>query len=205
MLLTVVKGATSFQHLRTVEGVEHPTFKTACLALGLLADDQEWIQCLDEARVMQTGSQLHSLFAIILTNCNPTFPEQLWERFKNHICDDLAHRLQQHHHEEDPPEERVWDYGLFLIDKLLQWQGKSLRDFPPMPLPIGNWEAQADGNRFIAEQQYDLEEQTRVYQRDLALLNAEQRSAHDQIIDSAEQGDGRVFFLNGPAGTGKSL
>ena len=49
LLLTVVKGPTSFENLRTVSGVVYDTFKSACVARGLLEDDEEWIQCLREA------------------------------------------------------------------------------------------------------------------------------------------------------------
>jgi hypothetical protein len=42
MLLNCVKGATSYEHLQTVDGREHDTFKDACIAMGLLADDNEW-------------------------------------------------------------------------------------------------------------------------------------------------------------------
>ena len=56
LLLTSVRGATSFEDLYTFEGVHHPYFKDACIAHGLLEDDHEWHQCLDEARHMQVGS-----------------------------------------------------------------------------------------------------------------------------------------------------
>jgi len=42
ILLDVVRGARSFKHLRSVDGVTQPTFKLACLAMGLLGDDNEW-------------------------------------------------------------------------------------------------------------------------------------------------------------------
>ena len=44
LLLTVVKGATSFDDLRRVPGYQNlfPTFHAACLAQGLLQDDGEW-------------------------------------------------------------------------------------------------------------------------------------------------------------------
>ena len=66
LLLTVVKGATSFEVLQTYNGVTYPTFRQACLACGLLADDNEWHQCLTEAAMMATGYQLRMLFATIL-------------------------------------------------------------------------------------------------------------------------------------------
>jgi hypothetical protein len=46
LLLTAVKGATSFEHLHTVDDVVYGSFKEACFARGLLEDDREWIQCL---------------------------------------------------------------------------------------------------------------------------------------------------------------
>ena len=57
LLLTIVRGATSFEDLRTVNNVLHDTFKSACVARGLLEDDEEWIQCLREAAIMNTGYQ----------------------------------------------------------------------------------------------------------------------------------------------------
>ena len=74
LLLTVVVGATSFTHLRTVNNIHHNTYKEACFALGLLEDDQEWSQCLQEAGQMQTGYTLRMLFDTILFHCNPTSP-----------------------------------------------------------------------------------------------------------------------------------
>ena len=41
LLLTVVKGPTSFEDLRTVDGVIYESFKAACVAQGLLEDDEE--------------------------------------------------------------------------------------------------------------------------------------------------------------------
>jgi hypothetical protein len=52
MLLNCVKGVTSYEHLRTVDGKEHDTFKDACIAMGLLADDNEWDQALEEGRCL---------------------------------------------------------------------------------------------------------------------------------------------------------
>jgi hypothetical protein len=49
MLLNCIKGATSYEHLRTMDGTKHDTFKDACIAMGLLVDDNEWHQALEEA------------------------------------------------------------------------------------------------------------------------------------------------------------
>ncbi|CAG8777423.1 1802_t:CDS:2, partial [Cetraspora pellucida] len=67
LLLTVVRGPQSFDHLRVVNGIQYSMFKSACIALSLLEDDGKWKQCLEEASVMRSGSQLRALFAVILT------------------------------------------------------------------------------------------------------------------------------------------
>jgi hypothetical protein len=51
MLLNYVKGATSYEHLQTVDGRQHDTFKDTCIVMGLLANDNEWDQALEEASV----------------------------------------------------------------------------------------------------------------------------------------------------------
>src|SRR4029077_4441575 len=42
LLLTIRRGAKSFEDLRTVFGEVYPTFRAACAAQGLLDDDREW-------------------------------------------------------------------------------------------------------------------------------------------------------------------
>ena len=149
-LLTSVCGPTSFENIRTVDGVLHATFKEACNALGLLENDGEWRACLHEASVFKTGIQLRRLFVTILKECSPTEPLVLWNEYKSHICDDLQPRLLQMQIQ-NPSEEQIYDYGLYLIDEMLHEGGKSLQDFPPMPLPENNWNVIA-GNRLIVEQ-----------------------------------------------------
>jgi len=87
-LLTKVKGAVSFEVLRTINGVVHDTFKSACIALGLYDSDDEWNACLEEVVGMQTGAQLRSLFVTILAFGVPGEPRMLWDKYKEHICDD---------------------------------------------------------------------------------------------------------------------
>ncbi|EZA50914.1 hypothetical protein X777_10741 [Ooceraea biroi] len=49
LLLLTVKGETSFENLRTVNGEICPSFSAACLALGLIDDDDEWKRAINEA------------------------------------------------------------------------------------------------------------------------------------------------------------
>jgi len=204
LLLTAVKGAISFEHLRTVNGQLRPTFKDACIALGLLSDDNEWHQCLEEAGHMATGHQLRVLFITILYECSPSNPRLLWDTHKHRLCDDLRYRLQHRHIREDPSDEDVWDYGLFLIDRLLSNFNKSLRDWPDMPQVQQEW-ADAIQNPLIArERDYDPVEEAQLAQERILLLNLDQRAAFDAIKNAVESKSGQCFFLHGPGGTGKT-
>jgi Fe-S cluster biosynthesis and repair protein YggX len=49
LLLLTVKGATSFNDLKTVNGKCYQSFSETCLALGLIADDDEWKRAMNEA------------------------------------------------------------------------------------------------------------------------------------------------------------
>jgi len=53
-----IYGATCFEDIRTIDGVFHPTFKSGCMALGLLNDDGEWHDALNEASTWAWGVQL---------------------------------------------------------------------------------------------------------------------------------------------------
>ena len=149
LLLTVVPGATSFAHLRTINNIPYNTFKEACYALGLLQDDHKWIQCLEEAGQMQLGYTLRMLFATIVFHCNPTSPGALWNQFKHNICDDLLYKLTGIYPNHDFAQDEVYDYGLHLIDDVLHKWGTQLSDILGMPQITGNWGIVAEGNRLI--------------------------------------------------------
>jgi hypothetical protein len=204
LLLTSVRGATSFDDLYTFDGVRHSSFREACIARGLLEDDHEWYQCLQEAKDMQTGKQLRHLFVTILRDCTPADPRALWDTFWPHICDDLGHQLLQLANLPDPSEAQIQDYGLYLIDKLLSHTGKRLTEWTTMPEVVENW-ALLLGNHLIQEQhQYDPEEQARLATQCIASLNPDQHSAFDKITTAITTTSGEIFFLHGPGGTGKT-
>ena len=130
LLLTSVKSPKSFEDLHTIDGVCHPSFQAACLALGLLDDDQEWVTCFTESITYATGSQLHWLFVIALIFGGISNPMALWTQFQENICDDLNHQLQQRQITlpaslTDPH----LDYRLYLISQALSDQSQSLTDF----------------------------------------------------------------------------
>ena len=67
---------------------------------------------------MQTGTRVRHLFATFLLFGPPAQPELLWNDFRPLICDDLERHLRAMGMGE-PSEEDVYNYGLFLLDKIL--------------------------------------------------------------------------------------
>lgn len=132
VLLHHVTGAATFAQLRTVEGVEHPTYRDACVARGLLEDDREWRACLAEAVVFQYPHQLRTLFVILLEYNHPQDPAALWQEFKNDLSADKRYDAEQRVltdgvrmlSDDEIENEALWD-----IEQLLK------QSTPPKSLP----------------------------------------------------------------------
>jgi DNA replication protein DnaC len=205
-LLTTVKGPTSWEDLRTFDGTLYSTFHAACLARGLLQNDDEWRQCLSEASLTHVGESLRRLFSLILRHCEPSQPDILWGEFRGNLCDDLDHRLQRERDTAaDIPLDEIYDFGLFLIDNDLRQHGMTLSSFPSMPSVQRDWEDRRT-NPYISEQlAYNRDSELNFAEQNIPTLNDDQRLAFDKIFASAYAQDGKMFFVHGPGGTGKTF
>jgi PIF1-like helicase/Helicase len=204
LLLTVQRGPKSFEDLKTVRGELYPDFRSACVALGLLDDDQEWISTFQEARVFAGGRSLRSLFAVALLFGTVGDPLRLWTDFKENICDDLPHALARLDLPELGIDEPHYDYGLFLISRLLQEQGGSLNEFglPPYQGPWAELDYHPSAGPPYTESEPDPETAAELCQK----LNPEQRQCFDRIVGAVQDGfQPRHFFVQGAGGTGKTF
>jgi hypothetical protein len=118
MLLNCVKDATSYEHLWSVDGTEHNTFKDACITMGLLEDDNEWHQALEKASIWASGQQLRDMFASMLMFCEVMNPKQLWDAHWEYLNDDIEVMTRREH--DDPNvtlfEDALKDRALYEID-----------------------------------------------------------------------------------------
>lgn len=97
ILLLYVKGATSFDDLKTYEGNLHRTFAAACVARGLTTDDEEHHKAMEEAASWVRAPRLRQFFAMILAHCEPKDPLTLWETFKvGHLCSNYVFPKRRH-------------------------------------------------------------------------------------------------------------
>ena len=211
LLLLHTKGATSFNSLKTVNGMLYSTFREACNANGLLANDDEWKKVLQDGSSMMTGFQQRLLFAIILTDCNPAEPDKLWERFKMSITDDCVHQLINRYGIVDPSEDQRLSLGLSLLQEIIQQSGKTLQDFG-LPEPAQEFHL-IDGARLdLSNSDYhnasDMQNQPALRaeaEQDLQKCNFLQRLAVDAVMQSIMAHNPTLFFLDGPGGTGKTF
>lgn len=153
---------------------------------------------------MQTGRQLRSLFAVLLMHCNPSQPLELWEQFRENICDDVAFQLRQRNIPE-PTDAQTYDYGLYLLENILKKSGRRLEDFPPMPTVQDNWEAM-DGNYLLAEQRnYDPVALQTLVDSNITKFSPEQTAMYNAIMQSYNQNEGKTFFVHSAGGCGKTF
>jgi hypothetical protein len=104
-----------------------------------------------------------------------------------------------------PSQESVYDYGLFLLDQILQDSGRLLEEWPSMPQSQEDW-ASLTVNPLIAEQlNYDHAALQADLEARLQQVNAKQHTAYDCIVESVMDNLGKLFFVNGPGGTGKTF
>lgn len=132
MLLHVIKGPTSFDSLKTVNGVVHETYQAACLALGLLENDNHWHDTLAEASVSSGPSKLRELFAIILVFCNVSNPLELWNKFGKHFNEDLVRDLTRSYPDVDidAHTDEINNHALLLLqDLVLSLSGNTINSF----------------------------------------------------------------------------
>jgi hypothetical protein len=201
-LLTKVKGVGSFEALHTINDVVHDTFKLACIAFGLYDLDDEWNVCLEEANGMQTGVQLRSLFVTILVFGVPGEPRMLWDKYKEHICNDCKATLQCRGIVE-PSIEQIESWALHSLQDALAKFSKTLEDFG-LPAPSIAFDRLKTNRLLEVERNYNVE----VLQAEVAMaiksLNDGQRAAYNGVIDAYVAHHTKVIFIDGPDGTCKT-
>ncbi|XP_074323272.1 uncharacterized protein LOC141660207 [Apium graveolens] len=207
LLLTKVRGATSFESLRTVNGVCHSTFRDACKEYGLLDDDKEWHEVLTQASAGRLPPQVRQLFVHIIVNCKVTDLKTLWSTHWKSMIDDILLRRRQ-----SCPntlftlnDMQLQFYALGEIDALLQSVGKSLKKFDQLPQPPRSYLNNGINNLIIEETSYDTRKMEYETAKLLQDCTEEQRKIYDAVIQSIDTNIGGIFFVYGSGGCGKTF
>lgn len=205
LLLVNVRGPTSFEHLRTVNGVLCSTYREACQCLGLLENDTHWDQTLEDAVISSHPKQIRTLFSIILSTCFPSTPIDLWNKYKDQMAEDILHQmrlttlnadLQMNEEIHNEALILIEDMCLMLCNKVLIQLGMTS---PNRPMH------EAFNQELRRETRYDSEALRETVQRNVPLLNLQQKYAYDTLMKVVNDGTGGIFFLDAPGGTGKTF
>ncbi|XP_047949399.1 uncharacterized protein LOC125195266 [Salvia hispanica] len=146
-LLNIVKGATSFEDIRFVNGVQYDSFRDACFALGLLDDDKEYVDGIVEASFWASAHSLRLLFVSLLTSESISRPDVVWQSCWKYLSDDVLYnqRKLSNHSALMLNDDQIQSFALAEVEKLLANVGKSLRNFSCMPYPNSDFSKRTFG------------------------------------------------------------
>lgn len=205
MLLMVVKGAQSYEDLRTYNGITYSTFREACNARGLLGSDQEWYSAFDEAATWATSSQLRQLFVTMLLFCEVNDERAFFEKVWRLLADDIQYRFREiignPHYQ--LPDTDLRNYLLDDLSTLFAKHGSRIRDHD---LPSRTTASDSVGaNRLIEEElAYSLDDLNSESESLVSNLNDEQLHAFTCITNAVFNKNPGLFFVSGYGGTGKT-
>ncbi|XP_029157800.1 uncharacterized protein LOC114930213 [Nylanderia fulva] len=190
ILLLNIKGATSYNALKTVNGVLHQTFTSACLALGLIEDDDEWKRAISKASIWMMPRQLRYLFVRILMHCQPLHPKELWNEFQVAMSEDYIRRFG-----------RVIGIkkAYAQINQLLRKESWKLKQFPEMEQIKIKYEEED------AEQ---LQREALCGQQQYSQLNYGQKNVVDYVLTLLTKTNSqqkKCLYIDGPGGSGKTF
>ncbi|XP_024392361.1 uncharacterized protein [Physcomitrium patens] len=196
LLLTHVEAPTSFEDLLCFHDIVHPTYKAACIARGLLQDDSEWENCLQEATVIALPKQVRRLFATLLVFGQPLDPLSLLKTHLDAMSDDWRN------------DQNRYCKVILSIEEYLSSSDKHLTDF------FNIEELNEFGYSNIidvggdSDDNIDFDNQNITFlEEDVGRLNEEQYIVFNAVTTAVLNSNSpdRLFFLDGPGGTGKTF
>ncbi|KAK3224806.1 hypothetical protein Dsin_004668 [Dipteronia sinensis] len=196
-----------YEDIRTINGVEYPSFKDACYCLGLLDDDNEYIDGIKEASFWGFAHYIRRLFANLLLSNSMSRLEFVWESFWKLLSDDILHHQKRVTGRQDltMSDEEIKNNALAEVEKILHGKGRSLRDYATMPFPSGVLLSEVHNKLIRDELSYDRTSLTELNNKYLSCITVEQKFFYDEIMSTASENKEGFFFLYGFGGTGKTF
>ena len=193
--LLLSRPGISWTDLQTIDGIVHPSFQAACIALGLFTDRNEAQVCMQEAvETFRTPQQLRILFVHLLTNSCISTPLQFWTDFRYEIAKDFIS-------DSRGDIERGCNDALKTLGSLLQSHGKYLSDYGlPQPITHDN-EVERELRRW-SSQTTALQLQVHA---GLSAFTPEQRDIFLQVQYAILNNEPLLMFVDGKAGRGKTF
>ncbi|GBO33218.1 hypothetical protein AVEN_153320-1 [Araneus ventricosus] len=127
--------------------------------------------------------------------------QQMWEKFKNDMADDIFHRLQKRDKNIEY-NDVIYNEALSKVeDQVITITGKNLSSFGL------NRSSRTDevSNELMQEMDYNTELLQQRLNELVSRLNPKQKTIFDNVLKQVESGEGGLFFLDAPGGTGKTF
>ena len=203
------RGKTSFQDMRTLEnGKVCETYQEACRELGLLRDDYEWQQVLEEAAGSKLCPQIRELYVVILMFCQPSNPRSLFDEFWQTWTDDFE--LLGRRRGMPLDENQLRTMLLLDLEMRLQSFEKQLASFA-LPEPSAE-----DLSRVVniistdpvvirEEKDFDVEELKATVEETVTKFTDEQADIFKRVMDAVSQREPMYAFIDARGGCGKTF
>ncbi|XP_076912145.1 uncharacterized protein LOC143570361 [Bidens hawaiensis] len=190
VLLNRVKGPKTFEEIHTVNDHTYPTFRDACYSLGLLDDDTEYIEGIEEASITGTASR----------------PEHVWNSTWKLLSDEIIYRQRKLLKSPDLQltEDQIKNLTLLEIQKILQQNNSSLTRYETMSFPDEESLSVINNCLVLDEQSYDQQTERTEFENLFTSITSEQKTIFDIITKDVQQNKGGVFFVYSHGGTGKT-
>nr|GEX05894.1 DNA helicase [Tanacetum cinerariifolium] len=174
----------------------YPTNKAACLALGLLSGDKEWVTASQEAGLFATSLELRRLFVYILIFCNVSDPIKLWDKLWKDLSEDIPRKLSKTLKipQIERNEKKFKASALFDLEHMLNACSKSLKDFG-LPTYPEDMLLILQNRLLMEETNYDPELLLQENNFLIPRLNKDQRLIFDEITNAKwllNIGDGTI-------------
>ncbi|KAH1220758.1 hypothetical protein GmHk_12G034319 [Glycine max] len=199
----IQRGFTSYKNIKIVHD------KEACYNLGLLADNKEYIDAIIEASNIAFRNQLRRLFITLLFMNTMSKPNVVWKSTWKLMVDEIVYErrrtlnvtvlnvvepaIQWHN-------KLSYLFSSLQMEKLLNANGKSLKDFSCLPFP-NFLEMSLFQNKFIVDElNYDIIKLIELLNALLNRLTKEQLGVYEKNHEIRG-----FFFLCGYGRTGKTF
>jgi hypothetical protein len=178
LILNKVKGATSFEDLKTYNNINYSTYKETAIAMGLIEHDHLIDNIFEEASTIMLPIQLRQFFAWFLLSENIQ-GDRIWNNYKNIFTEDFN----------DNKENRA----LLHINQIFELEDKTCESFN-LPMP----------NKTALSKIYDNEEVLQskcLFESMYNQLNNDQKNIFETICSQPN----KIYFIDGPGGSGKTF
>lgn len=191
------------------------------MARGLVEDDDEWDHALADAGLCNSPAQMRQLFVVILTACSPSSPRVLFDAHWELMAEDFAYQRRlaaQAGQAAVPPGTTDADKHALLFDledRLAVYPLALCADYG-LPAPdatqlddrLRRTQQNRDQPREVREAlDFNMDDETAAARGAIARMadNPGQTEAFTAVDTAVENELGGAFYLNAPAGTGKTF